>query len=173
MSADNEPGAKHVNESKPAFDIRPMTNRRALEDLLRLRWSDGTIFVRGRLLAPADVEAFGAYRDNRLLGIVTWRVEDGTLYMLTMNNATDTRGVSTALLGKMLAFGREKGFAFMRALLTNDNWPGFRFYQKRGFRIVAVHPGVVDMMRQMKPSIPETGVDGIPMRDEIELEIVL
>ncbi|MCC7346378.1 MAG: hypothetical protein IT538_03170 [Variibacter sp.] len=61
----------------------------------------------------------------------------------------------------------------MRALLTNDNWPAFRFYQKRGFRIVAVHPGVVDMMRQMKPSIPVTGIEGIPMRDEIELEIVL
>jgi hypothetical protein len=36
-----------------------------------------------------------------------------------------------------------------------------------------VHCGVVDMMRAIKPSIPETGVEGIPMRDEIELEIVL
>jgi hypothetical protein len=162
-----------VNDAKSAFEVRPMADRTALEDLLRLRWSDGTIFVRGRLLSPQDVEAFGAYLNNRLQGVVTWRVEDGTLYMLTMNNITDKRGVSTALLDKMLAVGREKGFPFMRALLTNDNWPGFRWYQRRGFRIVAVHPGVVDMMRAMKPSIPERGVEGIPMRDEIELEIVL
>jgi hypothetical protein len=162
-----------LNTAAPAFDIRPMTDRAPLEDLLRLRWSDGSIFVRGRLLYPSDVEAFGAYFDDRLQGVVTWRVEDGTLYMLTMNNVTDTRGVSTALLERMIVMGREQGFAFMRALITNDNWPAFRYYQKRGFRIVAVHPGVVDMMRQMKPSIPEKGLEGIPMRDEIELEIVL
>ncbi len=160
-------------EISPTFDIRPMTDRAVLEDLLRLRWSDGSIFVRGRLLYPKDVEALGAYLDGRLQGIVTWRVEDGTLYMLTNNNITDQRGVSTALLDAMLTMGRQKGFPFMRALLTNDNWPAFRFYQKRGFRIVAVHPGVVDMMRQLKPSIPVTGIEGIPMRDEIELEIVL
>jgi GNAT superfamily N-acetyltransferase len=157
----------------PLFDVRPMTDRAALEEMLRLRWSDGTIFVRGRLLGPQDVEAFGAYLDNQLQGVVTWRIEEGTLYMLTMNNITDRRGVSVALLERMLQLGREKGFAFMRALLTNDNYKGLRFYQKRGFRIVTVHPGVVDMMRQMKPSIPLTGVDGIPMRDEIELEVVL
>ena len=162
-----------MTDAKPAFEIRPMTDRKTLEELLRLRWSDGTIFVRGRLRSPKDVEALGAYLDGRLQGVVTWRVEDGTLYMLTMNNVTDQRGVGVVLLDAMLNLGRKKGFPFMRALLTNDNWPAFRFYQKRGFRLVAVHPGVVDMMRQLKPSIPEKGVDGIPMRDELELEIVL
>ncbi len=150
-----------------------MTDRKPLEELLRLRWSDGTIFVRGRLLSPKDVEALGAYLGGRLQGIVTWKVEDGSLYLLTMNNVTDRRGVGVALLDAMIDMGRAKGFPLMRALLTNDNVPALRFYQKRGFRIVAVHPGVVDMMRVMKPSIPEKGVDGIPMRDEIELEIVL
>ena len=162
-----------ANGPGPVFDIQPMTDRAALEELLRLRWSDGSIFIRGRLLYPQDVEAFGAYLDGRLQGVVTWRVEDGALYMLTMSNVTDRRGVGTARLDRMLALGRERGFPFMRALITNDNWPAFRYYQRRGFRIVAVHPGVVDMMRQMKPSIPERGVEGIPMRDEIELEILL
>jgi GNAT superfamily N-acetyltransferase len=157
----------------PAFDIRPMTDRPHLEELLRLRWSDGTIFVRGRLVTPQDVEAFGAYRDDRLQGVGTWRVEQGILYLLTLNNVTDCRGVGVALLETVLAMGRRKGFPFMRAMLSNDNLPALRFYQKRGFRIVAVHSGVVDMMRALKPSIPEIGLDGIPMRDEIELEIVL
>jgi ribosomal protein S18 acetylase RimI-like enzyme len=161
-----------ANNPSPAFEIRAV-DRTTLEDLLRLRWSDSTMFVRGRLLAPQDVEALGAYFDNRLQGMVTWRIEEGTLYMLTMDNVTDQRGVSTALVNAMLALGRSKGFPFMRALLTNDNWPGFRWYQKRGFRIVAVHPGIVDMMRQLKPSIPEKGVDGIGIHDEIELEILL
>ena len=129
--------------------------------------------MRGRLIYPSDVEAFGAYLGGHLQGIVTWKIESGMLYMLTVNNVTDVRGVSTALLETMMALGREKGFPFLRALITNDNWPAFRFFQKRGFRIVTIHTGVIDMMRQMKPSIPHTGLDGIPLRDELELEIVL
>jgi GNAT superfamily N-acetyltransferase len=157
----------------PSFEIRPMTDRATLEALLRERWSDGTVFVRGRLVTPQDVEALGAYRDDELQGVVTWRVEQGTLYLLTLTNITDRRGVGCALLEAMLEMGRRKGFPFMRAMLSNDNVPALRFYQKRGFRIVAVHCGVVDMMRVLKPSIPATGLDGIPIRDEIELEIVL
>jgi hypothetical protein len=58
-------------------------------------------------------------------------------------------------------------------ITTNDNFPALRFYQKRGFRIVAVHPGAVERSRVMKPSIPLWGIDSIPIRDEIELEIPL
>jgi GNAT superfamily N-acetyltransferase len=141
--------------------------------LLRLRWSDGSIFVRGRLITPPDVEAFGAYHDNKLQGVATWRIEDGSLYLLTMNNITDRRGVGEALLARMLDLARERKLPHLRVIISNDNVGAFRFYQKRGFRIVAVHVGVVDMMRKMKPSIPEIGSEGIRMRDEIELEIAL
>lgn len=155
------------------FEIRPMSDRRALEELLRLRWSDGTVSVRGKLIGAGDVEAFGAYENGRLQGVATWIVEEGTLYLATLNNVTDRRGVSSALLDAMIALGREKGFPVLRALISNDNVKALRFYQMCGFRIVAVHIGVVDMMSRLKPAIPETGIDGIPMRDEIELEMVL
>jgi GNAT superfamily N-acetyltransferase len=158
---------------RTAFDIRPMTDRAALDELLRLRWSDGSIFVRGRLITPPDVEAFGAYHGNKLQGVATWRIEDGSLYLLTMNNITDRRGVGEALLARMLDLARERKLPHLRVIISNDNVGAFRFYQKRGFRIVAVHVGVVDMMRKMKPSIPEIGSEGIRMRDEIELEIAL
>jgi GNAT superfamily N-acetyltransferase len=158
---------------RTVFDIRPMTDRAALDELLRLRWSDGSIFVRGQLITPPDVEAFGAYHDNKLQGVATWRIEDGSLYLLTMNNITDRRGVGEALLAQMLDLARERKLPHLRVIISNDNVGAFRFYQKRGFRIVAAHVGVVDMMRKMKPSIPEIGSEGIRMRDEIELEIAL
>jgi hypothetical protein len=46
-----------------------------------------------------------------------------------------------------------------------------RFYQRRGLRIVAVYRGAVDRARQTKPSIPQIGDDGIPIHDELELQI--
>jgi RimJ/RimL family protein N-acetyltransferase len=58
-------------------------------------------------------------------------------------------------------------------ITTNDNMPALRFYQKRGFRLVAVHQNALDYSRTLKPEIPLIGLEGIPLRDEIELEIIL
>ena len=54
---------------------------------------------------------------------------------------------------------------------TNDNVDALRFYQRRGFRLVALRPGAVDDARaRHKPAIPGTGAHGIPLRDELDLE---
>ena len=39
--------------------------------------------------------------------------------------------------------------------------------------MVAVHPNAMEESRRLKPEIPPTGNDGIPIRDEIEFEMVL
>lgn len=57
---------------------------------------------------------------------------------------------------------------------ANDNTHALRFYQRRGFALVAVHRNAVDKARrELKPELPLVGIDGIPMRDEIELEMLL
>jgi RimJ/RimL family protein N-acetyltransferase len=58
-------------------------------------------------------------------------------------------------------------------ITTNDNLNALRFYQKRGFVLVAVHRNALEISRQLKPEIPLFGADGIPLRDEIELEMIL
>ena len=55
-------------------------------------------------------------------------------------------------------------------ITTNDNLGALRFYQKMGFELVAIYRGAINKSRKIKPSIPEKGFDGIPIRDEIELE---
>jgi hypothetical protein len=57
---------------------------------------------------------------------------------------------------------------------TNDNLVALRFYQRRGFRLSALRPGAVDeARRRLKPAIPDAGAFGIPLRDELELELRL
>jgi hypothetical protein len=56
---------------------------------------------------------------------------------------------------------------------TNDNLDALRFYQRRGFRLAKLRRGAVDAARsRLKPTIPEVGSFGIPIRDEIVLELV-
>jgi hypothetical protein len=56
---------------------------------------------------------------------------------------------------------------------TNDNLDALRFYQRRGLRITAVHPGAVDRSRAVKSTIPLVGAYGIPLRDELIMELRL
>jgi hypothetical protein len=77
------------------------------------------------------------------------------------NGSSDTR--------KEIA--RRAGCSRFWLITTNDNVDALRFYQRRGFRLAALHSGAVDDSRaRLKPEIPEVGDHGIPIRDEIELE---
>ena len=59
-------------------------------------------------------------------------------------------------------------------MTTNDNLRALRAYQRYGMRLVALRPGAVDeARRRLKSEIPVTGLDGVPIRDELELELEL
>ena len=81
--------------------------------------------------------------------------------------------MGTALIEAVKEKAEEVRCRRLWLITTNDNLNALRFYQKRGFRLVKVSPSAVDAARQIKPSISELGADGIPLRDEIELELRL
>jgi acetolactate synthase regulatory subunit len=67
--------------------------------------------------------------------------------------------------------GGSQGLVRLSLPTTNDNTDVLRFYQRRGFRIVAVCPGTADQARVVKPQIPLVGQHGIEIYDELELEL--
>jgi N-acetylglutamate synthase-like GNAT family acetyltransferase len=77
------------------------------------------------------------------------------------------------LINAVLGEARKQNCGRVFLITTNDNMQALRFYQKRGFELVAVHRGAVNESRKIKPSISLIGNDGIPLRDEIELEMIL
>jgi len=80
-------------------------------------------------------------------------------------------GAGTALIEAVGQLARQQGCTRLWVITTNDNVDALRFYQRRGFCLVAVHRGAVDRSRaRLKPEIPAVGAYGIPLRDEIELE---
>jgi DNA-3-methyladenine glycosylase I len=89
---------------------------------------------------------------------------------VTLNSLREGIGIGTALLDAVREAARKSGCRRTWLITTNDNLHALRFYQKRGWRLTALHRNALDESRRLKPVIPEIGIDGIPLRDEIELE---
>jgi hypothetical protein len=45
-----------------------------------------------------------------------------------------------------------------------------QFYQKQGFAVVATHHNAMDKVRRYKPHLPVIGLNGLPLRDMVELQ---
>ncbi|MFT4218235.1 MAG: hypothetical protein QM619_13770 [Micropruina sp.] len=55
----------------------------------------------------------------------------------------------------------------------NDNTRALRSYQRAGWDLVALHRDAMDDVRRLKPGVPRHGMDGIPLRHQLELEFPL
>jgi GNAT superfamily N-acetyltransferase len=128
----------------------------------------------GRLLDPLDHPGLLAEADSgRLAGMLTY-VPDSDwrqCEILTIHAAERWHGAGTALIEAIEQLAAQRGCTRLWLITTNDNVDALRFYQRRGFRLAALHRGAVYYSRtHLKPEIPVVGDYGIPLRDEIELE---
>ena len=115
---------------------------------------------------------FVAEEDGRLVGIATFSRTGDECELAFLEALEPRRGIGTALLGSVVRAAA--GCTRLWVVTTNDNLDALRFYQRRGFRLAEVRPGAVDRAREtLKPSIGRLGAYGIPIRDEIELELLL
>jgi uncharacterized glyoxalase superfamily protein PhnB/GNAT superfamily N-acetyltransferase len=115
-----------------------------------------------------------AEADGRLMGLLTYVPEPPRCEVLTLHVEEQWRGLGTALIDAVAARARAAGCTALWLVTTNDNVDALRFYQRRGFRLVALNAGAVDDSRaRLKPEIPPLGDYGIPLRDELELELQL
>jgi ribosomal protein S18 acetylase RimI-like enzyme len=129
---------------------------------------------RGELVEPIDHPAFLAWTDGELVGVATYVVGDGATELLTLHADDQFSGIGSALLDAVMEAARQAGSTRLWVVTTNDNVDALRFYQRRGFRLARVRPGAVDESRRvLKPEIPTVGAYGIPLRDELELEMGL
>ena len=76
----------------------------------------------------------------------------------------------TQLLNSLIAKAKKLGLKRIWGITTNDNLEAIQFYKNRGFRIAATYLNAIALSRKLKPEIPEIGLQGIPIRDEIEIE---
>jgi len=162
-------------QSTASLTIRPLedADREWVQQLMCERWGAEEVVVHGTIYYPADLPGFVALQGERPAGLITYHIEGNACELVTIDSLVSDMGIGTALLDAVAQAAVSAGCARLWLITTNDNIDALRFYQKGGFRLVAVHRGAVDESRALKPSIPLMGEHGIPIRDEIELEKML
>jgi GNAT superfamily N-acetyltransferase len=146
-----------------------------IDSVLNERWAangTGIVVVHNQIIDVRTLPALIAGERDGLVAYKLGSINDVvTAELILLDAITPNQGVGTALMEGLITKLKEQGVELLRVTTTNDNLDALRFYQRKGFRIVAVRPGAVDEARKIKPTIPAIGEYGIPLRDEIELEL--
>ena len=129
--------------------------------------------TRGVAYDASRLPSLVAWEGEERVGLATYRWAGEECELVTLDAQEKGQGIGTALLAALEGKARTSGCRRVWLVTTNDNLSAIRFYQKRGYELAAVHRGALIEARRLKPTLPEIGEYGIPLRDEIEMEKVL
>ena len=155
--------------------------RRAIEDrdradvaaFIERHWYGRSIVNGGHVYHPHEHEGFIERRDDQIVGLLTMRQEADAMHVLTLNSTVGGQRIGTSLMLMAIEEARRRGCVRVGLVSTNENVRALGLYQRLGFRIVRVDAGAVDQARKIKPEIPECGANGIPIHDELIMELRL
>lgn len=146
------------------------------DDLPRLRefwvqhWGGEVMITRGQPIRFDEVEGFvyGGWT-----GLLTFLIRGDECEVTSLDSLEEGKGIGSALIQEIIREARERHCRRLFLITTNDNLRALSFYQKRGFELVTIRRGALNETRKLKPSVPLIGMNGIPLRDELELEFPL
>jgi GNAT superfamily N-acetyltransferase len=111
--------------------------------------------------------------DDEINGLITYNISNDECEIVSLDSKVEGRGIGSTLINLVVEKAKESICKRIWLITSNDNLKAIRFYQKRGFDIKAVHQNAITEARKIKPSIPWVGIDGIPVRHEIEFDLIL
>ncbi len=157
------------------FEVRRIEahERLLVASFLEAHWGSVQIVSRGQVHEADSLPAFIAIWDEQVVGLVTYHIHDGMCEIISLDSLMVKIGVGTALVQAVVQDVTQFACKRVWLITSNDNLSALGFYQRRGFRLVAVYQGALDAAREIKPNIPQIGMENIPIHDEIELELWL
>lgn len=149
------------------------TYRGAVNAYIRHLFGGPKLVTLGTLYDSADLPGFIAADKGALLGAALYRLSRDGCEVAALFSLVQGQGAGTKLLDAVRQAALQSGCPRLWLVTTNDNARAIRFYQRYGFALKAVHIGALSKARLLKPEIPQTGEDGIPIAHEFEFEIPL
>lgn len=142
-----------------------------VSQFLKETWGSTKVVSRCCVHNADELPGFIAVQDKNPIGLVTYRIEDFECEIVTINSLCEGVGIGTELLKAVIQTAGSASCKRIWAITTNDNLNALRFYQTRGFVLAELHRNAIEKSRELKPEIPVYGIDNIPIRDEIEVEM--
>jgi ribosomal protein S18 acetylase RimI-like enzyme len=155
-----------------AVAVRPLAegDRPWLSEFVAEHWGGPVVVGGGRVHRLDVLPGFVAMDGGRRVGVLTYAIDGSDCEIVTIDAIEEGRGIGTALIQQLAEHAAAAGCRRLHLITTNDNLRAIRFYQRRGFRLIAVRVNALAESRRIKPSIPEVGMHGIPLRDELVFE---
>ena len=100
-------------------------------------------------------------------------IVDNLRGFIALDSTIENMGIGTRLLENVKDIAVKNKCCRLCLITANDNTDALRFYQMRGFIIKNIYIKEIEISRKIKPEIPIYGINSIPIRDEIELEMKL
>jgi len=141
--------------------------------LLEKYWGSVEVVSRGRIFIANELPGFIAIQYREIVGLITYQIENDQCEIVTLNSLIRGKGIGGKLVQMVRSEANVQGCQRVCLITTNDNVNAIRFYQKRGFNIAAIHRDAIQQSRFLKPSVPLLGCYDIPIKDEIEFELLL
>jgi len=157
------------------FAIRPIqpSDRIWVSSFVKTHWGSEIVVAKGRVIHPAELDGFTSFREMKPVGLLTYNIEGSDCEIVTIDSIAEGVGIGTALIEVVRKVAKTKGCTRLWLITTNDNLKALGFYQKRGFHLVALYPNALEASRKLKPQISLRAANGIPIRDELELELLI
>jgi len=157
------------------LSLRSVTDKERdwVERFIIEHWGSDLMIAHGQAFYISQLPGILAEIQGEVVGFVSYSIGGDQCEITSIDSLRAGLGIGTALIEAVKAIAIQSGCRRLFLITTNDNTPALRFYQRRGFILAALHKGAVLESRKIKPEIPLTGIDDIPIRDEIELEIDL
>lgn len=157
------------------FTRHPLTaaDRPWVTALICDHWGGPTVVSRGVAHHVADCPGFYALAEGKRIGLITYHITGRACEIVTLDSMRWGIGVGVALIEAVKGAAITAGCTRLWLITTNDNTHALRFYQRQGFVLAALHVNALAESRKLKPGIPLVGMDGIILRDEIELAMDL
>ncbi|MGG3914390.1 GNAT family N-acetyltransferase [Rossellomorea vietnamensis] len=145
--------------------------RKKITHFFNQHWGSVEMVISSGVYDCASLDGFAVLnKDNGITGLITYVFKDAECEIISLDSLEEKKGIGTSLMEAVEKVAAQNGCRRITLITTNDNLLALKFYQKRGFRISTIHRDAVEKARRIKPEIPMIGNDGIPIRDEIELE---
>ncbi|MDQ8734230.1 GNAT family N-acetyltransferase [Paenibacillus sp. LHD-38] len=149
---------------------------KAIDEKLRaeaIEFRGSIIVSRGQVHSINKLPGYVVLIGDEIKGMITFHISEGDCEIVSLDSKVEGQGIGTKLIDLVISAAREQNCNRVWMITSNNNIRAIRFYQKRGFDMKAVHQNAITEARKIKPSIPMAGFDGIPIRHEIEFELLL